>query len=323
MLAFAESVVDSCHGIRDDPQEVESFLNNPTTVFICSRHNPRGMGFLMRKPFRVQFKLKEDVDFGQVDAIVFLGIRLASQTPVFAVLLQELIPGSEEFISDLRRMIATKQDPDFEEINLVSLALSLLEWNRVTKFCSFCAGSLDSLRGGIKKHCSSCKLAQYPRIDPSIIVLILNPSGEKVLLARSPQYPKKMMTLVSGFLDASESVELAVIREVKEEVGLDVDAASIRYVTSQSWTAGRSLMLGCIARVSSETIVIADPKEIEMASWFERSQVLQGLSFWRDPDQNLDSLGSTEFFTPPPGLMAHFLLMSWISGKLDSLLSAR
>lgn len=49
---------------------------------------------------------------------------------------------------------------------------------------------------------------------------------------------------LAGFLEIGETLELNVVREVKEETGVAVDVGSVRYHSSQPWPFPRSLMVG-------------------------------------------------------------------------------
>ena len=94
-----------------------------------------------------------------------------------------------------------------------------------------------------RKHCESCQLTQYPRLSPCIITLVTR--GEYCLLAHGTRFPQPRYSTLAGFIEAGESAEAALVREVKEEVGVDV--TNIRYFRSQSWPFPHSFMLGFFA----------------------------------------------------------------------------
>lgn len=112
--------------------------------------------------------------------------------------------------------------------------------------------------------CDDCGIHAYPRLSPSIIVLIHK--GSQVLLARNQRFPKGMYSTLAGFVEPGESIEETLVREVKEEVGVNVHR--LRYQGSQSWPFPNSLMLGFHAEYESGDIVLQED-EIADARWFD------------------------------------------------------
>jgi NAD+ diphosphatase len=112
-------------------------------------------------------------------------------------------------------------------------------------------------------QCPSCGLLTYPRISPAVMVLIRR--GDELLLARSPHFRSGMYSALAGFVEAGETVEHAAVREVREEVGVEI--ANLRYFQSQPWPFPDSLMLAFFADYAGGEIT-PDPSEIEAAGWF-------------------------------------------------------
>jgi len=106
----------------------------------------------------------------------------------------------------------------------------------------------------------------FPRIDPATIMLVHD--GERMLLGRQPGWPPGMYSTLAGFVDAGESAEAAVAREVFEEAGVRV--SGVTYFGSESWSFPRSLMLGFFARADSTEIVRGD--ELEDVRWFSHDE---------------------------------------------------
>src|SRR3546814_14355230 len=92
---------------------------------------------------------------------------------------------------------------------------------------------------------------------------------DMVLLGRQPHFPPGMYSALAGFMEPGETMEEAVRREIFEEAG--VPCGAVRYIASQPWPFPSSLMLGCVAEATAETIAI-DPQELEEARWFSRDQ---------------------------------------------------
>lgn len=146
---------------------------------------------------------------------------------------------------------------------LAGRAQQIVAWHSEHGFCGRCGTATQAHTTDRAKVCPDCGLIAYPRLSPSIIVLIHR--GEDVLLARNAQWPDGMFSTLAGFVEPGESIEQTVHREVKEEVGLDV--TNLRYLGSQSWPFPNSLMLGFHAEYAGGDIVCQEG-EIAEANWF-------------------------------------------------------
>ena len=151
-----------------------------------------------------------------------------------------------------------------EGYGLIVKAYSIIQWDKNHQFCSRCGSVTFPQAKVFERRCSSCGLAFYPRISPSIIVLIKK--KDHLLMARSPHFPAGVYGLIAGFVDVGESAEEAVKREVLEEVGLRIK--NLTYVDSQAWPFPDSLMMAFTADYASGEIVI-QRDEIEAAGWYK------------------------------------------------------
>ncbi|GAB3652821.1 NAD(+) diphosphatase [Ramlibacter alkalitolerans] len=142
-------------------------------------------------------------------------------------------------------------------------AFQVAEWARTHRFCGACGGLMEALAGERCMRCTACGHAAYPRISPAMMVLVRK--GEAILLARNAASPTGRFSALAGFLEAGESVEDAVHREVFEEVGLRV--RDLRYFGSQSWPFPHSLMIAFTAEWAGGEITV-DAREIAEARWF-------------------------------------------------------
>ena len=149
-------------------------------------------------------------------------------------------------------------------------AVQLTEWGRTHKFCGRC-GTPTELSGGDRSmKCPACGLLAYPRLAPAMITLVTKgPKGpdQQALLARGVAFRAPMYSCLAGFVEPGESLEQSVIREVREEVGIEV--ANPRYWGSQPWPFPHSLMIGFTAEWASGDIV-CDPSEILDAQWYRK-----------------------------------------------------
>jgi len=166
---------------------------------------------------------------------------------------------------------ATFVDPRFELGRLppalrarLLRAIAIARWSAEMRFCAVCGAGLHWETPGLVKICENPTEAHrhFPRIDPATIMLVHD--GERMLLGRQPGWPPGMYSTLAGFVDAGESAEEAVAREVFEESGVRV--SGVTYFGSESWPFPRSLMLGFFARAESTAIVRGD--ELEDVRWF-------------------------------------------------------
>ena len=157
------------------------------------------------------------------------------------------------------------------EWNVAGRAVQLLEWDRTHRHCGACGEGTEPVADERARRCPACGLTAFPRLSPAVIVAIER--GDEILLARGPSFAPGRYALVAGFVEAGESLEDAVAREIREEVGIDVDR--IAYVASQPWPFPHSLMVGFFARYAGGEIRV-DDREIEDARWF-RADALPGI----------------------------------------------
>ncbi len=147
--------------------------------------------------------------------------------------------------------------------NLICRAKQLLHWHLTNIYCSACRGNTTFSDIEIAKICQNCKRVIYPHTSPAVLVLV--EKDNKILLARSPHFRPKVYSVLAGFVEAGESLEDTLVREVAEEVGIKVK--NIRYFGSQSWPFENSFMVAFRADYASGEIKLC-PNEIEDAKWF-------------------------------------------------------
>jgi NAD+ diphosphatase len=151
---------------------------------------------------------------------------------------------------------------------LAGRAQQIADWHRDHRYCGRCGAETQSRIEDRAKACPECGLLCYPRVAPSMIVLVRN--GDDMLLARNAAWPQGMYSTLAGFVEPGESVEQTIHREVLEEVGLRVK--NLRYLGSQPWPFPHSLMLGFHADYASGDIRCQDG-EIADAQWFHYSKM--------------------------------------------------
>jgi NAD+ diphosphatase len=148
-------------------------------------------------------------------------------------------------------------------LGVAGRAAQIAEWARTHRFCGNCGGPMLRQEHERSVKCANCGHVAYPRISPAMMVLVRK--GDAVLLAQHAQYAVQRFVPLAGFLEAGETIEEAVHREVFEEVGLRVQ--NLRYFGSQSWPFPHSLMIAFTADYLDGEIRV-DPAEITEARWF-------------------------------------------------------
>jgi NAD+ diphosphatase len=147
---------------------------------------------------------------------------------------------------------------------LLSRATILKSWLSANVFCSICGNqnSFNKKEGAFECSCNAAP--KYPTISPCIITLIYD--EDNILLGRSKFFPPNMYSTLAGFIEAGENAEEALIREVKEEVNVEI--TNIKYFSSQSWPFPAQLMLGYFCQYKKGEIILNDA-ELEDARWFD------------------------------------------------------
>jgi len=188
---------------------------------------------------------------------------------------------------ELRQMLGILDQSSFL---LLSRATILKSWLSANVFCSICGNqnSFNKKEGAFECSCNAAP--KYPTISPCIITLIYD--EDDILLGRSKFFPPNMYSTLAGFIEAGENAEEALIREVKEEVNVEI--ANIKYFSSQSWPFPAQLMLGYFCQYKKGEIILNDA-ELEDARWF-----------------NIKELP----IIPPDASISGQLIRSYIEGRL-------
>ncbi|MGI8815356.1 MAG: NAD(+) diphosphatase [Pseudonocardia sp.] len=203
-------------------------------------------------------------------------------------------------------------DLDAISAGLVTTAVAVLGWHEIAAFCANCGTATARRHSGWMRHCPNCEREEYPRTDPAVICLVHDGGSggsARVLLARQPVWPPGRYSVLAGFVEAGESLEACVVREIEEEVGLVV--SDIRYLSSQAWPFPRSLMIGFSA-VSDASLPL-HPADGEIAE-----------AFWVTRDELRASAGSAvgweaatgpgaQLLLPPPVSIARSMLDAWLA----------
>ncbi len=168
---------------------------------------------------------------------------------------------------DLRAIFAAVDEEFFA---VAGRAKQVVSWHATHRFCGRCGGVTGPVEGEMAMRCARCGMMHYPRVSPAVIVRVRR--GEEILLARSPGFPKGLRSVLAGFVEPGESIEEAIHREVREEVGIEVE--NLAYSGSQPWPFPNSLMIGFTADYAGGELE-PQPGEIEDAAWYRADDLPQ------------------------------------------------
>ena len=173
----------------------------------------------------------------------------------------EAEPPAGMVFQDLRSFLLAGVDEEF--FAMAGRAKQIVEWHRTHRFCGRCGAETVPGPTDLAKKCPRCGMLFYPRLSPAVIVLVRR--GNRILLARSPGFPSGMYSVLAGFVEPGESIEETIGREIREEVGVEVE--NVRYFGSQPWPFPNSLMIGFTANYAGGELR-TQQSEIEDAGWY-------------------------------------------------------
>lgn len=197
------------------------------------------------------------------------------------------------------------------DLDLLVTSVALTQWHSRHPHCPICGSATVIDHAGWTRRCPVDSSQHFPRHDPAVIMLV-HDGGDRCMLGRGRQWGPGRYSTLAGFVDAGESLESAVAREVYEEVGLRV--TDIHYAASQPWPFPSSLMLGFTARVDGSQELRPDGSEVVEAGWFSREEVRQAAD-WTDENASLED-GPQLRAVPPHFSISRFLIDGWLEGRL-------
>ena len=157
---------------------------------------------------------------------------------------------------------------------LLTGAVAVLNWHDAARFCARDGSPMHPGHAGWHRVCEASGHEEYPRTDPAVICLV-HDGADRVLLARQPVWPEGRFSVLAGFVEAGESLEACVMREIHEEVGAAV--RDVQYLGSQAWPFPRSLMVGFHALADPDVPLVPADGEIAEAMWVTREELRAAL----------------------------------------------
>lgn len=188
---------------------------------------------------------------------------------------------------------------------LVSSAIALLNWHDKARFSAADGSPTKLARAGWARVNPVTGHEEFPRIDPAVICLV-HDGGDRAVLARQAVWPERMFSLLAGFVEAGESFEVCVVREIREEIGLTV--RDVRYLGSQPWPFPRSLMVGFHAIGDPDQEFSFNDGEIAEAAWFTRDEVRAALEAG-----DWSSASTSKLLLPGSISIARVIIESWVA----------
>ncbi|WP_326568517.1 NAD(+) diphosphatase [Amycolatopsis rhabdoformis] len=207
---------------------------------------------------------------------------------------------------------------DDTSAGLFTTAVALRHWRRQSRFCTRDGSPTNLIQFGWASKCEAKGHEEYPRTDPAVICLVHDQdgvNGSHVLLARQPVWPPGRYSVLAGFVEAGESLEGCVSREIREEAGATV--SDIRYLGSQPWPFPRSIMLGFTARADRSLPLVPADGEIEEALWASRAEVRAAFlsSDAGVPVPTPIAGGTREMILPGNSSIARVMLKAWADAE--------
>jgi len=262
--------------VSDSQALVRSVDDRPELVFVSSAEAPEGTKFLL------------GVD---ADDVAYFGVSVPGGA-------SRVRSGEDDVqLMSLRQVGALLSDRD---AGLLTHAVALANWHDTHTHCPRDGTPTVPAPAGHLTTCPTDGSEHFPRLDPAVIMLVIDPD-DRCLLARNALWPKGRMSVLAGFVEPGESAEHAVAREVFEETAITV--GHIRYLGSQPWPMPRSLMLGFQAAAPAGQRIIVDAEEIGEARWFTREEMLA-------------AIGTGELALAPTSSIARRLIEFWYGGEL-------
>jgi len=297
--AFVTNILDRAAHLRLHDDKLLALESNPASrAYVVHRDS-----LVVKREgdaSRALLSIDEALRFGANPGTIFLGLRDGAAVfgmGISPAAAEKLLTRNDVAVTELRGMAMQGVVPP-DQLSAIAMAKSMVNWHQRHSYCANCGQRTAMNEGGWKRVCPSCKAEHFPRTDPVVIMMVTH--GDKCLLGRQQRFLPGMYSCLAGFVEAAETIEDAVRREVFEESG--IRCTDVGYYMTQPWPYPSSLMIGCTARATNEDIVV-DRVELEDVRWFDRDEARLMIT-----RKHPDGLAG-----PHPFAIAHHLLGRWLN----------
>tara|TARA_X000000368_G_scaffold324554_1_gene261626 strand:- start:2860 stop:3693 length:834 start_codon:yes stop_codon:yes gene_type:complete len=244
------------------PENINTSLKSSISIVLKNQE------FLTSKNSEFLIFEEDDLKWSEMEMVNKQFIGYLNDKPSYILEIAENSkPDKDLILTPLRNLLGRIPDSLF---TVCSRSLQLSEWSKNNQFCGVCGTKMKMHETERAMFCECNNVLVYPRISPCVIVLVTK--GEQLLLAHNKNFPGTFYSTLAGFIEAGESAESAIHREIYEEVKVNVK--NIQYFGSQSWPFPSQLMLGFHAEYLDGEIT-PDGEEIDLADWFHYKDLPQ------------------------------------------------
>jgi NAD+ diphosphatase len=296
-LALARSVVDRAAHLRLDEAWLDAAWADPATRVLVVEQ-ARALAEVGDGQARLAFAAPGQAPDGirfllglDDDGVAYFGVNGPLPEPAADLTARGVRP---VYLREVGPLLSDR------DAGLLTHAVAVANWHETFSHCPRCGAATEPFASGHARRCPVDGSEHFPRVDPAMIVLVTDPD-DRCLLARNVMWPERRVSILAGFVEAGESAEQAVAREVAEETAIEVGA--VTYLGSQPWPMPQSLMLGFRAEADGIQEITVDTQEIAEAHWFSRAALAAAIA-------------SGEIRLPPPVSIAHRIIESWYGSPL-------
>lgn len=265
-LPLARFEVDRSALSRTDPDWLNQvWLTDTTRVLVIYKNQlpvTEELSLVMVKPSYLKLSIDDVKEF-----VALLGVTEQHTYVTFFADEDQMNEASWVSLRDVGAQLTAL------DVGLATTATALSTWHESNQYCAKCGSKTILSAAGWARTCPTENSEHYPRTEPAMIVAVEDEHG-RILLGRRKQWPASWFSTLAGFVEAGESVEACVAREVLEESGVLIDQKTLRYLGSQPWPFPASLMLGYRATALT-TAIKHDDDEMAEVKWFSRDEFIQ------------------------------------------------
>ncbi len=309
-MFYSHSDLDRLDHLRADKTAISNFWSNPQTRVIplwqnkvlVERKSPAAPKACSLPVSSLPESAQNRTFLGFDGSNHWFAAELDKQQPRLDTLLQD--SAHDAAVSEFEDLRVAGPLLPATEGSLLVYARAINIWQNNSHFCSRCGHPAKLGNAGHLRTCShsDCGYMIFPRTDPAVIMLVVDGNdNSRCLMGRNKAWPSGVFSTLAGFVEAGETLENAVAREVQEETGVRVD--EIQYVASQPWPFPRSIMLGFKA-IARSTELDINQDELDDARWFTREE-MRTFGDWGEESERLK--------LPRPDSIARYLIDSWLA----------